>query len=290
MPEAIIFDIQRGSFVDGPGIRTVVFFKGCNLRCRWCHNPESWLDKPQLAYFRNRCVQCGACRSVCPVHAVGEDCFTDGQLCLACGRCEQVCPAGARKLYGRRMGTREIFDCIALDRAFYESSGGGVTLSGGECLLQEDAVKDLLIRCRAEGIHSAVDTAGNVPWECFEQVYDYTDLFLYDIKCLTDSLHQQLTGVSNRQILENYVSLWHRAPEKLIVRIPVVPGENDLPGEMEQIAEFLTRYRPARVELLPYHRMGESKAEALKLNTCRASVPTEEHMDALRRLFEEAHL
>lgn len=271
---ATIFDIQRSSFVDGPGIRTTVFFKGCNLRCRWCHNPESRQSAPQLLFYRDKCTGCGTCRRVCP-HEL--------QSCTLCGACALHCPADARQLCGRLYTVEEVVDEVVKDTAFYRNSGGGVTFSGGECLLQTDFLVEALTRCRAAGIHTAVDTAGCVPWEVFERVRPLTDLFLYDVKAYTESLHRDGTGVSNRLILENLQKLSGRAA--IWVRVPVIGGFNDRLEEMQAIADFLRPLAVERVELLPYHAMGKHKYAAMGATAESFTVPSDEQMAAFRALF-----
>ena len=285
MHDARIFDIQRGSFVDGPGIRTVLFFKGCGLRCAWCHNPESWSAKTQPAWFENRCVRCGKCRAVCPRGAIGEDFRADEALCAGCGRCADACPAAARKLYGWTQTTAELLPLLLADQDFFATSGGGVTFSGGECLLQIDALEELLIGCRRAGVHTAVDTAGQVPWERFERALPWTELFLYDVKCVSSELHRELTGESNERILENYRRLREIAADRLAVRVPVIPGANDRGAEMARVADFLAGHPPASVELLPYHRLGAPKAGALGMAYAQFTEPEPARMDELKRLF-----
>lgn len=166
--KAVIFDIQRNSFVDGPGIRTTVFFKGCNMRCKWCHNPESQSAQKQMMYYKDKCTGCGKCAKVCPNQL---------KKCDFCGKCELYCPADARKICGKEYSADEVFNEIAKDKTFYENSGGGATFSGGECMLQIGFLCEILKKCKENGIHTAVDTAGNVPWEYFEKILPYTDIF-----------------------------------------------------------------------------------------------------------------
>ena len=270
------FDIVRSSFVDGPGIRTTVFFKGCNLRCAWCHNPESQAPVRQLMLYAEKCVQCGKCLQVCP-HGL--------QACDLCGRCAERCPAEARRLCGRSASVDEILATVLKDKSFYAASGGGVTCSGGECMLQIDALKALLQACRAEGIHTAVDTAGHVPFERFEAILPDTDLFLYDVKCYDAARHKQYVGEDNRLILENLARLLERGAS-VWVRIPVVVGVNDSRAEMESIRDFLRAHGGAeRVDLLPYHAMGEHKYGALSMPMQAFSPPTEEQLADLRAVF-----
>ena len=274
MPKAMIFDIQRNSFVDGPGIRTTVFFKGCNLRCKWCHNPESQSFEKQMMFYKDKCTGCGKCREVCPNHL---------QSCDFCGKCELYCPAEARKICGREYTSDEVLAEVIKDKAFYENSGGGVTFSGGECMLQLDFLCEILKKCKAAGIHTAVDTAGNVQWESFEKILPFTDLFLYDIKAFGAELHRKGTGVSNELILENLKNLSGRAD--IIVRIPVIGGYNDNDEEIRQIADFLKQIKIIKAELLPYHAMGEHKYTALGRNTESFNVPNKNFMNRSQQLF-----
>jgi len=276
--KAMLFDIQRNSFVDGPGIRTTVFFKGCNLRCQWCHNPESQSRRPQMLLYKDSCTGCGACARVCP----------NPKACTLCGKCTLYCPSGARMLSGKEWTVEEVMAEILKDQPYFTNSGGGVTFSGGECMLQIDFLTELLKRCKEAGIHTTVDTAGHVPFSSFQRVLPHTDLFLYDIKLLDAAAHKIHTGVDNAQILENYQKLL-AAKANVWVRIPVIPGVNDSEGEMERIKAFLGRCgRPQRVELLPYHAMGEHKHCAIGQTPQRFPAPTEEKMAQLRVLFSEA--
>lgn len=287
MSNAVIFDIQKCSFVDGPGIRTVVFFKGCNLRCAWCHNPESWTKTAQLAYFSDRCTHCGLCAASCPAGAIDAQMMPDPVRCLHCGLCEKLCPAGARKLYGKTVSCDEIMREIRQDQAFYTTSGGGVTFSGGECLLQIDAVCELAKACRQEGISVAIDTAGNVPWETIEHLLGDADYFLYDLKAFSAEKHRELTGASNERILSNYQRLWQEAREKLMVRIPFVPGMNDCENELKNMANWLGQYPPVKAEILPYHRLGVNKAKALRYASPAYDIPDEPRLTYVKELFRE---
>ena len=273
---ATIFDIQKASYVDGPGIRTTVFFKGCNLRCLWCHNPESQKAEPQMLFYRDRCVACGKCGAVCP---------QKGATCTLCGRCTLLCPQDAREVCGKRYTVDEVLAEVVKDKPFYESSGGGVTFSGGECMLQIDFLTEILKRCQATGIHTAVDTAGHVPWERFAQILPYTNLFLYDVKCVSEERHIRGTGVSNSRILENLRRLSAEYNGEIHIRIPVIPGFNDDQAEMEQIAAFLQEIRHSKVELLPYHRMGSHKYAALGLTPTEFTVPTDEAIERCRKIL-----
>lgn len=273
--KAMIFDIRRGSCTDGPGIRSVVFFKGCGMRCRWCHNPEGQYGAPQLMFYAEKCIGCGQCRKTCPNRL---------EFCTACGACAQTCPAEARKMCGKSLTLDEVLGAVIKDRAFYSRSGGGVTFSGGECMLQIDFLEAVLKECKKLGIHTAVDTAGFVRWENFERILPETDLFLYDVKCADDRLHIEGTGVSNRLILENLRKL-SEAGKDIIVRIPVIGGFNDNPEEMERIAELLKDIRHSGAELLPYHAIGADKYGALHREEPHFLVPSEKKMQEFRGIF-----
>ena len=277
MATATLFDIERSAFTDGPGIRTTVFFKGCNLRCAWCHNPESQPMHPQMMFYRDQCTGCGKCRSICP-HRL--------ESCDLCGKCTFFCPADARKVCGREYTAEEVLAEIIKDQTYYDRSGGGVTFSGGECLLQADFLAELLPLCRANGIHTAVDTAGHVPWAVFERILPYTDLFLYDIKLMDPERHRQYTGVSNERVLANLAKLF-RAGAHIWIRIPVIPGVNDQPEEMKKIRQWLDQNgKPEKVELLPYHAMGENKYRALGQEPQRFQPPEAEKLKRLQAIFD----
>ena len=274
--KATIFDIERNSYVDGPGIRTTVFFKGCNLRCAWCHNPESQSPKPQMMFYKNKCTGCGKCREKCP---------NSMEKCDLCGKCTVYCPHDAREICGKEYTVDEVVREILKDKAFYEASGGGVTFSGGECMLQIDFLEDLLKECQKNGIHTAVDTAGYVPFEQFEQILPYTELILYDIKCFDSEKHKQYTGVGNELILENLKRLL--ATDKSVwIRIPIIPTVNDTEEEIRNIRSFLLSCgTPEKVELLPYHAMGEHKYAAIGKKVKMFSVPSEEKIRQLKNIF-----
>lgn len=275
MKTAVIFDIERNSFVDGPGIRTTVFFQGCNLRCAWCHNPESQAPNPQMLFYRDKCIGCGKCREVCPTP----------EGCTLCGKCTLYCPADARRVCGKEYSVESVLREILKDKAYYENSGGGVTFSGGECMLQVDFLAEILKMCKESGIHTAVDTAGHVSFDRFERILPYTDLFLYDIKLMDPERHKTYTGVDNRQILENLKRLLTEKA-KLWIRVPVIAGVNDSVRDMEAIKAFVhTHGTPEKVELLPYHAMGEHKYTALGRTPQAFTAPNEAQLQRLKTLF-----
>lgn len=295
MTKGLVFNIQRFSIHDGPGIRTTVFLKGCSLRCFWCHNPESISTLPQVQFFPQKCIGCGKCFQICPVHAHiiadGERLFKR-ELCIHCGRCTEVCYAEALVMSGRYMTVSEVMDEVMKDKAFYDNSGGGVTFSGGEALLQMDFIRELLVESKNKGLHTAVDTAGNLPWEIFEEVLPYVDLFLYDIKVMDADMHRWATGVYNGRILDNLKRL-ASYDSKIWIRIPIIPGVNDDVWEMEAIADFIKPLPGIEViELLPFHRLGEGKYESLGMEYKARGYnpPTEEKMRELAEVFKQKNL
>lgn len=285
--KGIISDIKRFAVHDGDGIRTTVFLKGCSLKCVWCHNPEGISFKPQLAYYKNKCIGCGECVSACQQNAhimTDKGHSFDRDLCIACGKCADKCLGSALVLYGREMSLKELLPLLLEDKDFYDTSGGGVTISGGECLCQADFCAELLKELKGKGINTAVDTCGFVPRESIEKVLPYTDIFLYDIKAIDEDVHIRCTGQSNKLILENikYIDSQNKTIE---VRIPYVPDYND--NQIEKIAGFLKTLNNIRaVRVLPYHNFAGSKYEALGLkNTLPEVLPTDLELEVARRRF-----
>ena len=291
----LVFNIQKYSLHDGPGIRTTVFLKGCPLACAWCHNPEGISAGREFIVAENRCIACGECRDACPF---GESIAGAGPLparsdaCDYCGVCVEACPTGARQLVGQRMTVAEVVADVLKDRIFYEDSGGGVTISGGEPLLQLEFLRELLPALRAQGIHVALDTSGFGRAEHLLAVAGLVDLVLYDLKAFDDQRHHDLTGVSNRDILENLKALDAVHPN-IWIRVPIVPGFTDDPEELRQVAEFVAALRHVtRVNLLPFHRAAERKYERLgRMSTANAvEVPSAEQMEHAANIFRGAAL
>lgn len=278
--KARIFEIKRFAVHDGDGIRTTVFFKGCPLKCVWCHNPEGIDFRPQLAYYENKCIGCGECVGVCPenAHATenGMHVF-DREKCIACGRCADVCLGDALIFYGKEMTVSELLPQLLEDKEFYDNSGGGVTLSGGECLMQADFCTELLKELKSHGIHTAVDTCGFVSRDAIDKVMPYTDIFLYDLKAFDEDVHIKCTGRSNKIILENmkYIDSCNKKAE---IRIPYVPDFNS--AEIEKLAEFMDGLKNiTAVRVLPYHNYAGSKYESLGLkNNLPEMLPTNDEI------------
>ena len=284
---ATITDIKPMAIHDGPGIRTTVFFKGCSLKCLWCHNPETISARPQLAYYESKCTGCLTCHRVCPTGAqIAEGAIHrfDRTLCINCGKCVEFCPADALQLFGKRVTVDALLPRLLEDRPFYETTGGGVTLSGGECLLQADFCRELLAALKKEGIHTAVDTCGFVPQSAFEKVLPYTDLFLYDLKAMDPLVHRACTGQENDQILKNLRFL-DAMGAKVEIRIPFVPEHNDT--QLPAIREFLdTLSCITEIKLLAYHNYAGSKYAALGMeNTLPPLLPTEAQLAEAEKLL-----
>ena len=263
MSEGLIFDIKRYAINDGPGIRVVIFFKGCNLHCVWCHNPESISGKVEKMYSPSKCIKCGTCFAVCPEKAItltNDGIITEDQVCTLCGKCADVCPSKAIEMSGKSMSVSEIMDIIEKERVFFEQSGGGVTFSGGEPLIHSKLLIELLDECGKRGIHRAIDTAGHVKTEIILEVARRTDLFLYDLKMMDTGLHEKWTGVGNEIILHNLKTL-AESGAKIIIRIPLIGGVNDTEENIRQTAEYLTSISREKkeVHLLPFHNIAQTK-------------------------------
>jgi pyruvate formate lyase activating enzyme len=261
-----VFDIRKYSVHDGPGIRTTVFLKGCPLDCWWCHNPESQSILPEPMLRPNLCIACDVCLAVCPQGAIrrdGDRLIWERELCDSCGECAEVCLAGAREMAGQAMTVSEVLAEIERDRLFYEESGGGVTFSGGEPLLQWRFLVELLRACREQDLHTALDTSGFAAWDVFEQVLPYTDLVLYDLKHTDPEQHRKVTGAPLAPILRNLERLSERGIP-IWLRLPWVPGINDDRDHLRRVGELASRLPGIRqVSLLAYHPTAASKYERL---------------------------
>ncbi|AKC62850.1 MULTISPECIES: choline TMA-lyase-activating enzyme [Clostridium] len=270
--KARIFNIQKYNMYDGDGIRTLVFFQGCPLRCKWCANPEGLEKKYRVMLKSNLCVNCGACVSACPVgihtisnktlkHEVNRDID-----CIGCGKCKEACLKSAISIVGEEKTISELLKIVEEDRTFYEMSGGGVTLGGGEVLMQPEAATSLLMACKQEGINTAIETCGYTKLETILKVAEFVDLFLFDIKNINSDRHYELTGVRNERILENLQELLKKK-YNVKIRMPLLKGINDSQDEIEKTMEFLLPYKDYKnfkgIDLLPYHKMGVNKYNQL---------------------------
>ena len=266
--KARIIEIKRFAVHDGDGIRTTLFLKGCSLKCVWCHNPEGIGFEPQLAYMSDKCIGCGVCVGICPagVHSIKDGAHEfDRTKCVGCGKCESECLGNALKFYGKEMSVDEVLPLLVEDKEFYENSGGGVTLSGGECLCHYEFCAELLKKLKEQGIHTAVDTCGMVSRAAIDAVVPYTDIFLYDVKAVSPEVHASCTGHSNERIIENlrYIDSLGKSIE---VRYPYVPDYNS--DEVEKIGELLATLKNLTgVRVLAYHKYAGSKYESLGMES-----------------------
>jgi len=282
MKNATIINIQKYSLHDGPGIRTTVFFKGCPLSCFWCHNPESQKLTPEIMFFEDRCTECGECIKYCPSNEVSP------RSCAGCGACVDICPSNAKELVGKSFSISELIKEIKKDAVFYEESGGGVTFSGGEPLLQYEFLSKILSSCAENEIHTAIDTCGFAPWKNFEILIDNIDLFLYDLKFIDDKKHIKYTGVSNKIILENLKKL-SNLKKRIFIRIPIISGINDDDDNIKRSAELLSKLKIEQVNLLPYHKIGMEKYKRInkEYKMTGYEKPSNEKLMEIQSIFND---
>jgi pyruvate formate lyase activating enzyme len=285
----VVFDVKHFAVHDGPGIRTTIFLKGCPLRCAWCHSPESQSPRPEIAFNPSQCIGCEACVEACPngAQTLGpEKILRD--LCTGCGSCAEACYAGALTLHGRKATVGELLEEVGKDRLLYETSGGGVTISGGEPTMQPRFASALLKALKEEGYHTALDTCGQVEWETLERILEDVDLVLYDLKHMDPVPHEKMTGVPNWLILSN-LRKTSQLDKSLVIRVPVIPGFNDSQGDFRVTGKFLGELGGVdTVELLPYHNLGAPKYAALgrKYTLSHLQLPNPEELVKLGRLLE----
>lgn len=292
MKKPYVFNIQKYSIHDGPGIRTTFFFKGCPLSCQWCHNPESQRHEVELMYYHERCVDCGACVKACPT---GANLLVDGHvslnrtLCKACGNCVDECTMNARELVGKYYTVDELVKEAEKDQMFYEESGGGITLSGGEVMVQDmDYIEEFCRKLHRKGYSIDIDTCGFAPYENFARILPYVDTFLYDIKLMDKKEHETYIGTNNRLILDNLIAL-NQAGAKINIRIPLVRGVNASEEFIRQTIDFLreNQIRTLGINLLPYHNTGKSKYENLDRSYAdeQLKVPPQEQLEHFKQMF-----
>jgi len=291
----IVFNILRYTIDDGPGIRSTVFLKGCPLRCPWCSNPESQKRPVEILHRKVSCIKCGRCQKNCPNGAIKVD--EDGPkinraLCTACERCVIGCPNKALQTMGVETTVAEAFKKVMKDREYYESTGGGVTVSGGEPLMQPEFVAALFQKLQEAGIHTCIETTGYADRKNWEMILPHLNLVYFDLKHMDSQVHQRVTGVPNEQILENFKFVAQSGTE-VVVRIPYIPGFNDSDENMEATARFVAEVLPgAEVHLLPYHNYGEGKYESLDRSYAMAGVerPPVEKVEQSKLLFDKYNL
>lgn len=287
MSQGIIYNIQRMSVQDGPGLRTTVFLKGCPLRCKWCSNPESQRTSPQMLVFENLCTHCGACKDTCQHGAVvdkGGVFGRDMNLCTHCGACVPSCPSKARVMSGEEMSVEQVMDVIQKDALYYENSGGGVTFGGGEPTSGGQFFLDMVQAVHDEGFHVTVDTCGYCPEERFDKTIELADLFLFDCKHMDTAEHKRLTGVDNALILRNLRAALESGTE-VRIRMPLMPGMNDSEENIAAMAEFLAEYGRTEVEIMPCHLFGKSKYLALNMPLPELAQYTPEELAVVQERF-----
>ena len=290
----MIFNIQRYSTEDGPGIRTTVFFKGCPLRCLWCHNIESIKTHPQIVWNGIKCIGCGECVKACPEKAIvaaKEGLKTNREICKNCGRCAEACPSGARELLGYEISVDDLVKEVEKDKPFYDNSNGGITASGGEPTIQYEFLLEFFKKCMERGLHVALDTSGFLKWERLEKIIENVDLILYDLKVIDEKKHEEYAGVSNKIILENLKKL-NDVNKEIWIRIPIIPEYTANNENIQQIGEVIKDLKSiTRVDMLPFHKLGISKYEKLDLEyACKdTEAPSEEEMKEYKEIMDKYH-
>ncbi len=284
MTKGIVFNIQRYSLHDGPGIRTIVFLKGCPLDCQWCSNPESKSAKKQIVSKPDVCLGCGKCYEVCPTGARSDADFSG---CSFCGKCVQICPVEALEIIGREMTVDEVLEEVEKDRSFFHSSGGGVTLSGGEPLVQHEFAYELIRAFKKMHLHTAIETTGYAPFENAKKVLENVDLILYDLKHMDDAQHKKYVGVSNALILENARRIAKTKKDDMIFRMPLIGGVNADRENLKRLAGFAGELGVREVHLLPYHKYGEGKYKKLGVEyTFEGYTPDDAEIEEDIRLLQ----
>jgi pyruvate formate lyase activating enzyme len=291
----LVTNIQGYSIHDGPGIRTVVFLKGCGLACEWCANPECISTHPEIGFFKTLCTKCGKCAEICPNSALSFNAGKYPQInrdrCTGCGVCSEACAYKAIVLYGKPMDADGIYDAVSRDKMFYEASGGGITVSGGEALLYPQLVQDVFEKCRKAGINTCIETSGYIPESALKQVLHFTDFLLYDLKLMNAEKHLEHTGKSNDLVHTNARTA-AESGVKILFRMPLIPGINDDTQNLKEMADFLGSFSDSarRLEIMPYHRLGKGKYESIGRTYRLASLlpPTPKELASVKNFLEDA--
>lgn len=289
--EELLGGIQRFSTEDGPGIRTTVFFKGCPLNCQWCHNPELISSKPDLMYSKQKCIQCEGCVNACPLHALrlqANEIEIEREVCVSCGKCVENCYTAALRFSGESKEDDELVELLAKDKGFYKETGGGVTFSGGEVTSQADYAYRILQRCNDKKIGVAIDTYGYCREEQLIKLCKSAEIILFDIKCMDDENHKQLTGVSNQLILDNLKKLCELPgiKEKIIIRLPLIHPVNDTKEDLIKVCNLLNQLGLEKVDGLPYHSLGTAKSRKLGEVPIEFETPPDAYLDEIVALFK----
>ncbi|OPJ60589.1 glycyl-radical enzyme activating protein [Clostridium oryzae] len=290
--DGLISNIQRFSTHDGPGIRTTVFLKKCNLKCFWCHNPECLYSKLELQFFQNRCIKCMECLNLCNKAALefdGTQITIDREKCDTCGKCIKVCPSNSLLISAKFMQSDELVEIIDRDKDFYRFSGGGITFSGGEPLLQKEFLIEVLMKCRKNAYHTAIESAFNVNWSIIERINELIDLFIIDIKTMDSAMHKYVTGSDNTLILSNIEKL-DKLNKKIWIRCPIIPEINDTLKSVKEIAEFVKQLKNVeKVELIPFHKLAKNKYESLGMEYGASELesPSAEKMKILNQVVSD---
>jgi len=291
--KAVIFDIQRFCLHDGPGIRTTCFFKGCPLSCVWCQNPESHRAQPELIFYAESCIHCFTCKQICPENAISETLALrfDPERCTACGLCVSKCPTNSLRLVGKEWGLTDLTNEVVKDIAFFQDSNGGITLSGGEPLLQTDFLLAWLPMIREKHIHTTIQTCGMMSWTNIEKLLPLLDLVFYDLKHMNDSIHKQFTGKGNANILDNFIWL-SKSGMAVQARMPVIPGVNTAPDNIRETARFLKKNQQESIHLLPYHPLGEAKLNRIDTSLRPMNItPLDlKNLQEIQELFEKEEI
>jgi pyruvate formate lyase activating enzyme len=286
-----IASIKRYMIHDGPGIRSVVFMKGCPLRCLWCSSPQTWRVEPSVIFVKSRCIECGRCVTACPVHAIDD--FDglktiDRATCNRCGQCTDICPTEALTYDGTEMTVSDVMEIIERDRDFYDTSGGGVTFSGGEPCFQWEFLLELLKVCNDAAIHTALETTGEVEWESFAKLLPFVDLLLYDVKHMDSTRHEELTGKGNQRIQENLKRIAGMKNPPVEIHFPLIPGKNDSKQNIDELLATMEALGLKRIDIFPFHLLGSHEYEELGLDYAMKNTvaPTDEHIAGIKEYID----